>query len=37
MLCQQQLPDDVLVPATGKQSHMSKGPIEEDGRNKQRI
>ena len=29
-LCQQQHPDDVLLPLRGKQSPLSKGPIEED-------
>ena len=30
-LCQQQHPDDVVLPARGKQSHLSKGPNEADG------
>ena len=28
--CQQQHPDDVLLPPKGKQSHLSERPIEED-------
>ena len=31
-LCQQQHPDDVLLPPRGKQSHLFKGPTEEDGK-----
>ena len=30
-LCQQQQPDDVVLPPRGKQSHLPKGPNEEDG------
>ena len=30
-LYQQQHPDDVLLLPTGKQSHLSTGPVEEDG------
>ena len=34
ILCPQQHPDDVH---RGIQSHLSKGPIKENGKNKQRI
>ena len=30
-LCQQQHPDDVVLPPRGTQSHLSKGPIEKHG------
>ena len=36
-LCQQQHPDDAVLPPRGKQSQLSEGPNEEDGRKKQRI
>ena len=36
-LYQQQNPDDVVLPLKGKQSHLSKGPTEEDGKNKQNM
>ena len=36
-LCQQQHPDEVLLPRRGTQSLMSNGRIGENGKNKQRI
>ena len=35
-LCQQEHPDDVVLPPREKQSHHSEGP-NEDGEKKQRI
>ena len=36
ILCQEQHPDVIVVPPRGKQNHLSKGPIGEDGK-KQRM
>ena len=36
-LCQQQHPDDVVLPPRGIQSHLSEGPNEEDEKSKEYV